>query len=195
MYVLLGIFKDRNDPDSVIEELAAEGVERKSIGVVWREKIVHKEEEIEVVTYVDHFDGPAIEAKKGAWGGLIGGAAFGAASALLASAGIILGPQFAAMLGTGAAAAAVAAAAAGAAGGGITGGAIGALLGATDHDATKVTKQEVEKHDVTERDGFVITIESDEPRMPALAETLTNMGASNVTALGGDGSKLRTPLE
>lgn len=99
------------------------------------------------------------------------------------------------MLGTGTAAAAAAAAAAGAAGGGITGGAIGALLGATDHDATKVTKHELERHDVTERDGFVITVETEEASMPGVAEILTDLGATNVTALGGDGSKLRTPLE
>lgn len=195
MYVLLGIFKDRSDPDTVIQALDEVGIPPDAIGLVWREKIVHTEEEVEVTTYVDHFDSPADEARKGALGGLMGGAVTGAATALLASAGIVLGPGMAAILGTGTAVAVAAAAAAGAAGGGVTGGAIGALLGATDHDATKVTTREIEAHDVTETDGFVITVETGDSEMPSMVEALTNLGASDVTALGGEGSNLRTPLE
>jgi hypothetical protein len=195
MYVLLGVFKDRNDPDKIIEELRGLGIDAKAIGLVWREKIVHSEEEVEVITYVDHFDGPAAEARKGAWGGLIGGAATGAASAILASSGIILAPGVAVILGTGAAVAVAAATAAGAAGGTITGGAIGALLGATDHDATKVTSRELQTHDDTESDGFVITVETEEAEMPTLAGTLTELGASDVTALGGDDNRLRIHLD
>jgi hypothetical protein len=195
MFVLLGIFKDRSDPDAVTDQLVERGVSREKVGVVWREKIVHTEEEVEVVTYVDHFDGPAIEAKKGAWGGLLGGAATGAATALLASAGIVLGPGMAAILGTGTAVAVAAAAAAGAASGSVAGGAIGALLGATDHDATKITTREVEAHDDTETDGFVITIDADKSEMPYMVETLTNLGATDITALGGEGSRLRSPIE
>ncbi len=195
MYVLLGVFKDRNDPDKIIEELRGLGIDDKAIGLVWREKIVHSEEEVEVITYIDHFDGPAAEARKGAWGGLIGGAATGAASAILASAGIILAPGVAAILGTGAVVAVAAATAAGAAGGTLTGGAIGALLGAADHDATKVTSREVQSHDETESDGFVITVETEEEEMPNLAGTLTDLGASDVTALGGDDNRLRIHLD
>lgn len=195
MYVLLGVFKDRNDPDKIIEQLRGFGIDEKAVGLVWREKIVRTAEEVEVVTYVDHFDGPSIEARKGAWGGLIGGAATGAASAILASAGIILAPGVVAILGTGTAVAVAAATAAGAAGGTIAGGAIGALLGATDHDATKMISHEVQAHDDTESDGFVITIETDEAEMPTMAETLTNLGASDVTALGGDDNRLRIHLD
>jgi hypothetical protein len=195
MPTILGVFRDHNDPEAVISHLVAKGTDREHIGLVWREKIVRKAEEVEVITYVDHFEGPAIEAKKGAWGGVLGGAAFGVGSALLASAGILLGPNIAIILGTGTAAAAAAAAAAGAAGGGIAGSAIGALLGATDRGATKVITSETEYHDVTETDGFVITIEADSERAAAATEDLEGVGATEITILGAEGSTLRTHIE
>lgn len=195
MPTILGVFRDHNDPEAVISQLASRGNDRQHIGLVWREKIVRKAEEIEVVTYVDHFEGPAIEAKKGAWGGVLGGAAFGVGSALLASAGILLGPNIAVILGTGTAAAAAAAAAAGAAGGGIAGSAIGALLGATDRGATKVITSETEYHDVTETDGFVITIEAESGRAAAATQDLEEVGAVEITILGAEGSTLRTHIE
>ncbi len=194
MPTLLGVFRDRTDTDDVIERLVELDIDRDHIGLVWREKIVHVAEEIEVVTYVDHFEGPAKEAKKGAWGGVIGGATAGIAGAILASAGLVLGPDAVALLGGGTAAAA-AAIAAGAAGGGITGTAIGAFLGATDHGATKVKTTETERHDVTETDGFVITIEAEDSLMDAASEVLKEVGATDITVLGGDGSKLRIHLD
>ncbi|MGF1617708.1 MAG: hypothetical protein ACFCU2_07845 [Acidimicrobiia bacterium] len=195
MPTILGVFRDHTDPDSVIEQLVSRGTDREHIGVVWREKIVRRAEEIEVVTYVDHFEGPAIEAKKGAWGGVLGGAAFGVASALLAGAGIILGPNVAVLLGGGTAAAAAAAAAAGAAGGGLAGTAIGALLGATDRGATKRTTTETDYHDVTETDGFVITVEAGSDRAAKETENLEAAGATEITILGAEGSTLRSHLE
>lgn len=193
MPTLLAVFKDRTDPETVIDSLVESGIERARIGLVWREKIVHSEEEIEVVSYVDHFETPSEEARKGAWGGLIGGATAGLAGALLASAGIALGPGVVTLLGTGTAAAA--AVAAGAAGGSITGGAIGALLGATDHDATKVKTTKVEQHDATETDGFIVTVETDESDSENTAMALKEAGATDLTALGGDGSNLRIHLD
>jgi hypothetical protein len=195
MPTILGVFRDQTDPDSVIEQLLRGGTDREHIGLVWREKIVRKAEEIEVVTYVDHFEGPAIEAKKGAWGGVLGGAAFGVASALLAGAGIVLGPNIAVLLGGGTAAAAAAAAAAGAAGGGLAGTAIGALLGATDRGATKRTFTETEYHDVTETDGFVITVEAPSDRAAKETANLEAAGATEITILGAEGSSLRSHLE
>ena len=195
MPTLLGVFRDHNDPDAVIDRLGAEGIDRDHIGLVWREKIVRKVEEIEVVTYVDHFDGPAEEAKKGAWGGAVGGATAGIASAILASAGIVLGPEVAVMLGSGTAAAAAAAAAAGAAGGGIAGSAIGALLGATDHDATKVKTTETEVHDITETDGFVVTVEAEEDQIEPTSDVMKSIGATDVTILGAEGDQLRVHLD
>lgn len=195
MPTLMGVFRDRTDPDAVIESLVGEGIDREGIGLIWREKIVRRAEEVEVVTYVDHFDGPAIEAKKGAWGGLLGGAAFGVASAILAGAGIVLGPNVVAMLGAGTAAAAAAAGAAGAAGGGLTGGAIGALLGAVDRGATKKVSTEREYHDVTETDGFVITVEADAARTAEVTGTLEKVGATEITILGAEGSTLRSHVD
>lgn len=194
MATLLGVFRDRTDTDELIDRLVERGVDRDHIGLVWREKIVHTEEEIEVITYVDHFEGPAKEAKKGAWGGVIGGATAGLAGAILASAGLALGPEVAALLGGGTAAAA-AAVAAGAAGGGITGTAIGAFLGATDHGATRVKTVETERHDVTETDGFVLTIEADDDDIDRASELLKDVGATDITILGGDGSKLRVHID
>ena len=195
MPTILGVFRDHTDPEAVISQLVASGTDRQHIGLVWREKIVRKAEEVEAITYVDHFEGPAIEAKKGAWGGVLGGAAFGVGSALLASAGILLGPNIAVILGTGTAAAAAAAVAAGAAGGGIAGSAIGALLGATDRGATKVITSETEYHDVTETDGFVITIEADSESAAAATQNLEEVGATEITILGAEGSTLRTHIE
>lgn len=193
MPTLLAIFKDRDDPENVIDVVTAHGIERGHIGLVWREKVIHFEEEIEVVSYVDHFETPQEEARKGAWGGLIGGATAGLASALLASAGIALGPGVVTLLGTGTAAAA--AVAAGAAGGTLTGGAIGALLGATDHDATKIKSVKVEQHDVTETDGFIVTIETDSESIESASAALKEAGATDLTALGGEGSELRIHLD
>lgn len=195
MPTILGVFRDHTDPESVIEKLVGKGTDRQHIGLVWREKIVRKAEEIEVVTYVDHFEGPAIEAKKGAWGGVLGGAAFGVASALLAGAGIVLGPNIAVILGGSTAAAAAAAAAAGAAGGGLAGTAIGALLGATDRGATKRVFTQTEYHDVTETDGFVITIEAGSDRSAVVTRDLEEVGATEITILGAEGSTLRTHIE
>lgn len=195
MPTILGVFRDHTDPESVVEMLVERGTDRQHIGLVWREKIVRKAEEIEVVTYVDHFEGPAIEAKKGAWGGVLGGAAFGVASALLAGAGIVLGPNIAVILGGSTAAAAAAAAAAGAAGGGLAGTAIGALLGATDRGATKRVFTETEYHDVTETDGFVITIEAGSDRAAVVTRDLEEVGATEITILGAEGSTLRTHIE
>lgn len=194
MPTVLGIVKDRTDTDIAIDQLVAQGIERDFIGLVWREKVVHKAEEVEVVTYVDHFDGPAEEARKGAWGGLLGGATAGIGSALLASAGIVLGPEIAVILGSSAAAAA-AAAAAGAAGGGIAGGAIGALLGATDHDATKVVTTEIQEADLTERDGFIVTVESSDEEVESTVQHLRTIGAEDITILDGEDSRLRTHVE
>lgn len=195
MPTVVGVFNDRSESESVVDQVVGHGIDRQGIGVVWRERTVHKVEEIEVVTYVDHFEGPAAEAGKGALGGLVGGATAGAGSVLLASAGIVLGPEIAALLGTGTLVATAAAAAAGAAGGSITGGAIGALLGAADHDATKVKTTATDHRDAVERDGFVATIEVDEDGVDAAVAALQATGASEVSVLAGAVAQLRSVLD
>ena len=89
MPAVVGVFPGRNETESAIDQLVALGVDEDAIGVVWREKTVPKKEEVEVVVYVDHFDDPATEAKKGAIGGAVGGGVAGAGSVLLASAGVV----------------------------------------------------------------------------------------------------------
>ena len=127
MPTVIGVFANDQTYEAVLEELITGGVDADAIAVAWREKTVRQVEDLEVVTYVDHFEGPSAEAGKGALGGVVGGATAGAGTVLLAAAGIALGPEVTLMLGMGTAAAAATAAAAGAAAGGIAGSAIGAL--------------------------------------------------------------------
>jgi hypothetical protein len=193
MPAVVGVFPGRTETESAIDQLVALGVDEAAIGVVWREKTVPKKEEIEVVVYVDHFDDPATEAKKGAIGGAVGGGVAGAGSVLLASAGVVaVATPIGAFLAVGTLAAAAVAAAAGAVGGGVTGGLIGALLGATDHDATKVTRVETQLQDVIERDGFAMTIDAAEPEVDFVADMLAKVGASDISVLREHGDQPRT---
>ena len=193
MPAVVGVFPGRNETESAIDQLVALGVDEDAIGVVWREKTVPKKEEVEVVVYVDHFDDPATEAKKGAIGGAVGGGVAGAGSVLLASAGVVaLSTPIGAFLAVGTLAAAAVAAAAGAVGGGVAGGLIGALLGATDHDATKVTRVETQLQDVIERDGFAMTIDAAEPEVDFVTDMLAKAGARDISVLREHGDQPRT---
>lgn len=192
MPAVVGVFPDRDETESAIDGLVELEIDENAIGVVWREKSVPKREEVEVFVYVDHFEDPAIEAKKGAIGGAVGGSAAGVGSVLLASAGgIVLATPVGALLAVGTIAAAALAGAAGAVGGSITGGLIGALLGATDHDATKVKRTETRYLDAIERDGFVVTIDTEEPEVEKASDALEKMGATDVSVLREHGENPR----
>ena len=103
MPAVVGVFPCRQETETAIDSLVALGVDKDSIGVVWREKSVPKQEEVEVIVYVDHFEDPGTEAKKGAVGGAIGGGAAGVGSVLLASAGgVVLATPIGALLAVGA---------------------------------------------------------------------------------------------
>lgn len=193
MPAIVGVFPDRKETESAIDELVRLGVDQDAIGVVWREKSVPKQEEVEVIVYVDHFEDPVEEAKKGAIGGAVGGGAAGVGSVILASAGgVVLATPVGALLAVGTVAAAALAAAAGAVGGSITGGLIGALLGAADHDATKVKTTETQYRDAIERDGFVVTIETSEDRVDNASDALARAGATDVSVLREHGENPRT---
>jgi hypothetical protein len=181
---VVGVFPGREETETAIDELVGLGIDQDALGVVWREKSVPKYEEVEVTIYVDHFEEPAAEARKGAIGGAVGGGAAGVGSVVLASAGgVVLATPIGALLAAGTLAAAAVAAAAGVVGGSITGGLIGALLGATDHDATKVTRKETEYRDVIERDGFVLTIDVTDDAVDETIDALTTVGATNISVL------------
>lgn len=193
MPAVVGVFPGREETETAIDQLVALGIDADAIGVVWREKTVAKHEDIEVVVYVDHFDEPGVEAKKGAIGGAVGGGVAGVGGVLLASAGVVaLSTPIGAFLAVGTLAAAAVAAAAGAVSGGVAGGLIGALLGATDHDATKVTKVETQLRDVIERDGFAMTIEASEPEVDHVSDVLAKVGARDVSVLRESGDQPRT---
>lgn len=193
MPAVVGVFPNRDETESAIDGLVERGVDEEAIGVVWREKSVPKSEEVEVYVYVDHFEEPAVEARKGAIGGAVGGGAAGVGSVILASAGgVVLGTPIGALLAVGTLGAAAIAAATGAIGGSITGGLVGALLGATDHDATKVKSTEVRYLDAIEREGFVVTIEGDEDSIDEIADALAEVGATDVSVLRGSGDTPRT---
>lgn len=181
---VVGVFPGREETETAIDELVGLGIDQDALGVVWREKSVPKFEEVEVTIYVDHFEEPSVEARKGAIGGAMGGGAAGVGSVVLASAGgVVLGTPIGALLAAGTLAAAAVAAAAGVVGGSITGGLIGALLGATDHDATKVTRKEMDYRDVIERDGFVLTIDVADDAVDETVDALTTVGATNISVL------------
>lgn len=193
MPAVVGVFPDRQETESAIDGLVRLGIDQDALGVVWREKSVPKQEEVEVIVYVDHFDAPSVEARKGALGGALGGGAAGVGSVLLASAGgVILATPIGALLTVGTVAAAALAGAAGLVGGSVTGGLIGALLGATDHDATKVKKTETHYRDAIERDGFVVVIETGEDELEAASSALIEVGAADVSVLRESGETLRT---
>lgn len=193
MPAVVGVFPNRQETESAIDGLVERGVHEEAIGVVWREKSVPKTEEVEVYVYVDHFEEPAVEARKGAIGGAVGGGAAGVGSVILASAGgVVLGTPIGALLAVGALGAAAIAAATGAIGGSITGGLVGALLGATDHDATKVKNTEVVYRDAIEREGFVVTIEADEDSVEKISGALAEVGATDVSVLRESGETPRT---
>lgn len=184
MPAVVGVFPGRDETESAIDQLVELGIDQESIGVMWRERAVPKREEVEVIIYVDHFEEPAVEAKKGAIGGAVGGASAGVGSVLLATAGgVVLGTPIGALLAVGTLAAAAIAGAAGAVGGGITGGLLGALLGATDHDATKTKTTETQYTEAIERDGFVMTIDTAEEDVERVADALAQVGASEVSVL------------
>lgn len=190
---VIGVFPGRKETETAIDQLVALGVDKDALGVVWREKAVPRREDVEVIVYVDHFEDPSKEAKKGAIGGAVGGGAAGVGSVLLASAGgVILATPIGSLLAVGTIAAAAAAGAAGAFGGSLTGGILGALLGATDHDATKVTHTEVEYRDAIERDGFVLTINVERDEVETTAEAMASIGAADVSILMGRTEQIRT---
>lgn len=185
---VVGVFPGREETETAIDQLVSLGIDQDALGVVWREKTVPKYDEVEVAIYVDHFDEPTEEARKGAIGGAVGGGAAGVGSVVLASAGgVVLGTPIGALLAAGTLAAAAVAAAAGVVGGSITGGLIGALLGATDHDATKVTRKEREYRDVIERDGFVLTIDVADDSVDETIDAMTTVGATNISVLRAQG--------
>jgi hypothetical protein len=187
------VFPGRQETESAIDALVGLGIDQDTIGVVWREKSVPTQEEVEVIVYVDHFEEPSVEARKGAIGGAVGGGAAGIGSVLLASAGgVVLATPVGALLAVGTVAAAALAGAAGAVGGSITGGLLGALLGATDHDATKVKSTETRYRDAIQRDGFVLTIETTEDRLEQTSDALARVGARDISVLRGRADQPRT---
>ena len=190
---VVGVFPGREDTESAIDRLVALGFDPESLGAVWREKAVPEQHEVAVTVYVDHFDSPGEEARKGAIGGAVGGGVTGVGSDLLASAGgVVLSTPIGALLAVGTLAAAAVAGAAGVVGGSVTGGLIGALLGATDHDATRVTMKETELRDAIVRDGFVLSVESTEAEVTRTTGVLESLGAENISVLRPDGNPLRT---
>jgi hypothetical protein len=192
MPAVVGVFPDRDETATAIDQLVGLGIDPESLGVVWREKTVGKYEETERVVYVDHFDDPGAEARKGALGGAVGGGAAGVGSVILATTGgVIIGSPIGALLAVGTLGAAAVAGAAGVVGGSITGGVLGALLGATDHDATKKTITESEYRDVIERDGFVLTVTADKDGVDRVSDAMAQVGASDISVLREQGESLR----
>ena len=69
---------------------------------------------------------------------------------------------------------------------------IRALLGAADHDATKVKTTETQYRDAIERDGFVVTIETTEDKVDHASNALAAAGATDISVLREHGDSPRT---
>lgn len=193
MPAIVGVFPDRDETESAIDELVDHDIDLENLGVVWREKTEGRYEVTETVVYVDHFEDAAGEARKGVIGGAVGGGAAGVGGVLLATTGgVVLTSPIGALLAVGTLAAAAVAGAAGVVGGSITGGILGALLGATDHDATRKKIKETEYRDVIERDGFVLTVTAEEDDVERVSEALATVGATDISVLREHGDSPRT---
>ncbi len=163
MTTVVGVISDKESAETVVPRLVDAGIDRDTIGLMWRDKNVREPDEIKVISYHDDHEDASTEAGKGAVGGAVGGAATGAGAMLLASAGLALIPGIGAFLAAGTIAATVGAAAAGAVGGTVTGGLIGALIGATDDGATRSEEAHTRYRDAIERDGYLVTIDAVDP--------------------------------
>jgi hypothetical protein len=193
MPAVVGVFPDRDETESAIDQMVELGIDPDALGVVWREKSAPRREDVEVTVYVDHFEAPSEEARKGAIGGAVGGGAAGVGGVILASAaGVVVATPIGALLAAGTLAAAAVAAVGGAVGGSLTGGLIGALLGATDRGATRVTRTETHYRDVIERDGFVVTVTCDEDDVDSVVDAISTVGASDISVLREHGGHPRT---
>lgn len=185
MATIVGVFNDRVDDGRALAGLVGLGLDADSLTVIWRERSVSRAREVKETEYVDHFEGPSAEARKGAIGGALGGTA-GMGSAILAAAGGLAFPEVSGLAVGGAAALAVVAA--GALGGSVTGSLIGALLGATDHDATKVTRTHLDYVEALERHGFVVTVDlTGDDAEEAVRSALAAVGAVDITVLDETG--------
>lgn len=184
MTTIVGIINDRESAETAIPRLVAAGIDRDSIGLMWRDKNVRQPDEIKVVTYHDDHEDASTEAGKGAVGGAVGGAATGVGTMLLASAGLALIPGIGAFLAAGTIAATVGAAAAGAVGGTVTGGLIGALIGATDDGATKSEAAHTRYRDAIERDGYLVTVDAvDSTETEDVVRIMEEAGVDEVSVL------------
>jgi hypothetical protein len=181
---VVGVFLGREETETAIDQLVTLGVDQDALGVVWRERAEPTRQEIEVIAYVDHFEEPEVEARKGAIGGAVGGGVTGVGTVLLASAGgVVLATPIGSLLAVGTIAAMAIAGTAGVIGGVLTGGVVGALLGATDHDATKVTRTETEYRDAIVRDGFVLTVDVEDELVDETISALETVGAGHISVI------------
>lgn len=184
MPTVVGVLRDREQAEQAIPDMVGAGVDRDSIGIMWRDKTVNQPEEIKVATYHDHHEDAASEAGKGAVGGAIGGATTGAGTMLLAAGGLALLPGIGAVLAAGTLAATAAAAAAGAIGGGVTGGLLGALIGASDSDATKEVDTTTLYRDAIEREGYLVSVDTDtDGQARDVSGIMEEVGATDVSIL------------
>lgn len=184
MPTVVGVIENQEKAEQVIPALVANGIDRDSIGLMWRDRNVQQPEEIRVASYHDHHEDASSEAGKGAVGGAIGGATTGAGTMLLAAGGLALIPGIGAFLAAGTLAATAGAAAAGAIGGGVTGGLLGALIGATDDDATKEVETTTRYREAIEREGYLISVDAhDTAEASEVTDIMETVGVTDVSIL------------
>lgn len=175
MSEVVALFSNESDAERAMGELYSRGYNAETVGYVNR----HRAPDGEIITDETYDADDMGETEKGVTGGAVGGAAVGAGSSLLASAGMLLIPGIGPFLAAGSLAATLAATAVGAAGGAAIGGAAGAIFGDSSDD-------EVARRYRTGVEGgnAMVTVHYSEGQRDTVVDMLRSAGATDVDVYG-----------
>ena len=179
MSEVVALFSNESDAERAVSELYSRGYDAEAVGYVNR----HRTSEGDFVTEETYnADDDMGETEKGVTGGAVGGAAVGAGTSLLASAGMLLIPGIGPFLAAGSLAATLAATAVGAAGGAAIGGAAGAIFG-DDHD-DEVTRR---YRSGVEGGNALVTVHVRDGQRDTVVDILRTAGATDVDTYDDSG--------
>jgi uncharacterized membrane protein len=166
---IVALFEKVEDAENAVEELKRAGIPDEKIGLVTKKILVDREPE-STKTFSD--------VAKSTGAGAVGGGVIGGTLGTLIGIGALtipgLGPAFAA----GTLAVTLASAAAGAGAGAATGGIIGALIGLSIPEKDAQVYAEGVK-----RGGLLLSVETDEARLPLVGEIMKRSNALDVDTL------------
>ena len=179
MSEVVALFSNESDAERAVSELYSRGYDADTVGYVNR----HRNSDGELITEETYVADDMGETEKGVTGGAVGGAAVGAGTSLLASAGMLLIPGIGPFLAAGSLAATLAATAVGAAGGAAIGGSAGAIFGDStdDDDLARRYRTGVESGNA------LVTVHFNDGERQFVTDILRNAGAKEVDTYGADG--------